>query len=507
LSRMSHNMHPVVGSAWRRPAAAPLLAAILLAWAAPVGAVIKVDFPVSKIYAASKAVVTGTIASLVPANRVAEVKTDETLKGTPPGERFRVQVVAPAALFAQVAEGQPVVVFVGEAEGKLVAVVHLADTWLLAQGVPGASPPAWRVVQPYDAARSFPGRTAALVRLVGELKAGKATLQDEMEPEAFRGVREVAKLPVSQPTFLTPVDLNGDGKLDLAIGTASGVRLFLAGANGYIDVTSQSGVEGAAASHCAVGDANGDGKPDLLLGNTLWLRVAQPPSAVGKFTRVNPQFDLPPEAEWLAVTLADATGDGRPDAVVLLKSGKLVVLANPGSADKPWAPSSKALWQDAEVPGAAAFSTQWGDTDDLCVLVVRERDTVRYGIGPKAGPPAGFQRLTGTPLAAYKGLGGKPIKPLAAVAFDFDGNGRTDYLVVTEGGGLTLANRGFGTFLTNDAIHPVFHAEGEKKLPFALASPTLVAPGCLQAGEAPRQNLLVLAADGRLFEMDNALKP
>ena len=92
------------------------------------------------------------------------------------------------------------------------------------------------------------------------------------------------------------------------------------------------------------------------------------------------------------------------------------------------------------------------------------------------------------------------------MAFDYDGNEKQDYLLVTEGGGLALVNRGYGSFLAADALHAHFHAAGAKKLPFAVAEIAAAAPGRTPDGPAPSQNLLVLLHDGRLFELDNAQK-
>jgi hypothetical protein len=480
------------------------LATILVALAAlPAGAVIKVDLPVSKIYGASKAVVVATVTAVNPGNFVADAKVDEALKGQAPGEKLRIQVATPSGLFASVAIGQHVVVFAGESAGKAEAVIHLADTWLLAEGI-GATPvAAWRVVMPKrDAAASFPGTTRGLLALIKALKAGKVPAKEEY-PDAFvGGAAEVAKLPVQKPSWLVTADVNGDKKLDLIVGWTSPSRvcLFLAAAKGYTDATEAWGLARVSAAFCATGDANGDGKPDLLLGKTLYLNAGD------KFAPAKPGPQLPPEADWVACALADATGDKRPDALVLLKSGELIIAENPGSPDKPWPSQSRALWRDIDAPLAAAFSADWGEEGELCVLVVRAADIARYQLSGKGGPPANFQRLTGVELSAYKGLGGKPLKPIVAVAFDYDGNEKADYLLLTEGGGLALVNRGYGSFIATDTLHMHFHAAGDKKLPFAVADIAAAAPGRIPEGPAPAQNLLVLLQDGRLFELDNGQK-
>ena len=189
-----------------------LLAPVALVCSPRAEAVIRVDFPVSKIYAASKAVLVGTVANVRAETRVAEVRVDQVVKGKGTGPLLRIQVVKPASLFARVAADQRVVLFVAEARGKPVAVVHLADTWLVANGIPGAKTPAWRIGQRYDAARSFPGRTPALIRLIASLQAGKPGIQDETYPEAFRPrLRALGSLGVAQPSFLVHLTLGAKG--------------------------------------------------------------------------------------------------------------------------------------------------------------------------------------------------------------------------------------------------------------------------------------------------------
>ena len=157
-----------------RPFASCLVAALLALFLAPTApALIAINMPIAKIYASVKAVAVASVTSVNVENRVIELKTTEQLKGASVGETFRVQIAAPAELIQKVAAGQPLVIMTGEDLGKPVALIHVADTWLLAEGLPASATPAWRVVQAHDAKRSFAGTTAELVKVLAGLKAGK----------------------------------------------------------------------------------------------------------------------------------------------------------------------------------------------------------------------------------------------------------------------------------------------------------------------------------------------
>ena len=153
---------------------APLLLLGLIALAAPrARAVINIDMPVEKIFEAVKAVAIGTVTAVNGENRVIDLKTTAMLKGAPVGDVFRVQISAPAELIKKISADQPLVLMTGEDFGKPVALIHVADTWLLAEFLPASKTPAWRVVQAHQAKRSFSGSTAELVKLLSGLKGAK----------------------------------------------------------------------------------------------------------------------------------------------------------------------------------------------------------------------------------------------------------------------------------------------------------------------------------------------
>lgn len=470
--------------------------------AAAARAVIRRDTTTEKTYAESKAVVVGTITKVVPDTWLVEVKATETVKGDPFPDTFRIQVKNPPELIKSAAAGQPVVVFLTGAPGSEIKV-HIADTWLTAVVRPNMNPPLWLVRSgDKNGPLAFPGRTEALVKIVAEHKAGTpSTLLNAVDAKVLHGgAKEAAKLPVAKPTFLLAADVNGDKKPDLLVGTADGVKLFLATAGGYDDATAAWGLSAAKGAKAAAADVNRDGKVDLLIGKTVWLNDGQ------KFTASKAPLDVPDAPAVVAEGLIDVNGDAKPDAVVVLADGQLLTFANLGLPDQPWAkgPARKAV--EAGTPLAAVFG-DFGDNGKPHALVVTDAAVVRVPLDPAAGSAGDFERLTGEKLSSQPGFDA-PTKAASAGVMDVNGDGRADVVVVGDGGNVVLVNRGFGTFLIDpDAGRPLLGPDGkagDKALAFKV-TPTSAWAGADVKGDGTDE-VLVLADDGRLFVVDNPPK-
>jgi len=473
-----------------------LAAGAVLLSAGPAGAVIKLKLTIPKMYETARGVVVGTVTKVNADNRVIDVKVTATLKGDPVGEQVRIQIVTPADLIKQVAVDQPVVVLIAKARGGPVNVLHLADTWLLAEQIADASPPAWRVVQTHNEQEPFPGRTAALVRALEELKAGKSTLLNAIEQNVFRGgVKELGNLK-AKPTFFLAADVNGDGKAELLVGAADGVRLFAPSASGYEDVTQAWGLAGAKGSWACFGDVNSDKTPDLLLGGALYLNDSK------KFSPAKATFDIKPDP--LAVGVVAGKDGKTADIAALSKTGELTVFENPGSVDKPWAAKpARSLWKDeaGTKPPFAAFFGDWGDNGKPHVMVVRENGVTRYALDDDGGPPADLKRLTGRALGDTSTKEAQGMTLLGAIPLDLDGSGRMDLLLITEKGGMALMNRGFGCYMVNPEASAAFRSHDQYKCPFVLKPTCFLAASDTQDDKF--DDVLVLTEDGSLFVVDN----
>ena len=126
--------------------------------------------------------------------------------------------------------------------------------------------------------------------------------------------RNIPGSDVLATSMAAPVDLNGDGKLDLVVGHSAGVKVFLGNGDGsFAAVAANAG--GASAAAVAVGDLNGDGRPDIVSVEATGGRLIVASGAGnGTFT---PQPVATIGSDLSDVAVADIDGDGRRDIVVV----------------------------------------------------------------------------------------------------------------------------------------------------------------------------------------------
>ena len=323
---------------------------VVLILTEPAFAVIKVGTSMRQVYGASTQIIHGEVTKVDTARRLVHLKVVDTITprkimtssglgyATPPTGPLTVAIQEPADLVKRVEVGGSALLFVG----RRGIAVHLADTWLAAEG---ADPKALKVIAQLDLGLTFPGCTKALVKVLAQMRSGKALDRRKVNPASAAEMAELGwplmdwfehsnwgqafdlgDTGVTNGTAMAAADATGDGKADLVIVAGGKARFFLGTGpkSAFREVTAEWGLAGAGAQKPAFGDVNGDRKADLLL-DGLWINTGSKlvPSKAGFSLKGRPV---------LAAALEDATGDGKRDAVTLLTDGSLLVYENPAEA-------------------------------------------------------------------------------------------------------------------------------------------------------------------------------
>jgi hypothetical protein len=244
-------------------------------------------------------------------------------------------------------------------------------------------------------------------------------------PGGFSAPVELA-LGVLEPHGLALADLDGDGKLDIAVAAAgtSAAQVFFQGAVAGSFGPATAFTVGGEPAAVATADLIGSGRVDLVVATangkvSVLLHGATP----GTF---QPSVDYPAGTSPAGVQVADMNGDGRPDILVADFLGALLVLFQNPAGDGTFQPAVSYATRDY---GSCSLAV--GDLDGD-----GRPDVVVANAGPLGDPGSVsvFLQDPATPGALkpavlYQGYWG----PLWVVIGDLNGDGRPD-LVVADGG-------------------------------------------------------------------------
>jgi hypothetical protein len=390
-----------------------LALAAVFALAAPAKALFEVKDPLTKMFnTGSRAVLVGTISGFDAQKNVLSVKPFSAYKGTAPqSDAVLIQISSPESLRKEVTVGEPIVLFVG----LRTAAVHVADHWYSAQAL--GKPHLFNINAPLGHAahtshdESFPGKTAALVKALAEIKAGKSTLLDVAPDKLIATpVKASFTLPANATGFAA-MQLPGQKTPNFFVATAAGLQVL--GADGK-PAKDRFGLDGLKPTLLAAGTV--DGKPVLLVDSDLYTFDN------GGFKK-SATLKLPAD-KILALAMDDLNDDGKAAVAVLTPKSLL------------------------RIPLASLQSGTPVVDDDV--------------------------RLVGNKITEYHREHESGFAHATMAAVELNADHRPDLVILTDTGTLTLVNRGFGAFLVHKTAADALVPSPPSKAPLVAATPGML---------------------------------
>ncbi len=437
-----------------------------------------VELPFRRVYATRRKVVVCSVEGV--RDGIVELSKGETFRddGVTAGAT-RVdfsRVAKPPALNGDV-KGAAVVLMLGNSRSGRLGLVHFRDAWWRAENS-GDGDGEWSVTGRYYMKGTFPGRTTALVRLVRDMKAGKAEFPDRIDRNYLGGpVEEIGRIPNAAGATLHFLEIDGKSGLELVVGGELGVYRF--GGGRETNTTAEVGL-GRVTAYCfASGDMDGDGTCDLLADRRLYRNVG------GRFELVR-EFSLLGEPK--TALFMDVNCDGAKEVVVVTDGGDVVAFSCTDGKRVPFA-----LPRMAMAGKAAVLCPSDGGKAGLVTVGPHGMTWLSPG-----QPTNDFERMVGVNLNRYYTRYREGFVRPRVVPLDVNGDGRRDLIGASGKHAFLLVSRGYGCYFF------VYNLEGLIRRNTGRDDFNLQGSFCAADLEGDRfHDLVVLTPRGQLLVLHN----